>query len=95
MSFFFLFRIEKQALEEYINEGKINQNYKKDIPFAGSKEEHLPQGHYVTNCRDCNFTCHDDCVYPNDDDKAKCCAMKNGKMKFMSYDILHFLIIDK
>ena len=93
MSLFFSFRIEKQALEEYINDGEINKNYEKDIPFAGSKEEYLPQGHYVTNCRDCNFTCHDDCIYSNDSDKAKCSAMNNGKMDFMSFDILHFLVI--
>ncbi|XP_053294116.1 uncharacterized protein LOC128454669 [Pleuronectes platessa] len=32
-------------------------------------------GSYITNCQQCNFTCHDDCVYANDADKIRCCAM--------------------
>ena len=33
------------------------------------------EGRYVTNCQKCNFTCHDSCVYADDNDKHKCSAM--------------------
>jgi GTP-binding protein EngB required for normal cell division len=33
------------------------------------------QGRHVTLCMICNFTCHDNCFFANDADKAKCCAM--------------------
>ena len=36
------------------------------------------KGIYTTNCFKCSYTCHDNCVYPNDEDKINCCAMKNG-----------------
>jgi hypothetical protein len=38
----------------------------------------LPAGKHVTNCLQCNVTCHDDCAYADDSDKMHCCAMRNG-----------------
>ncbi|KAG7525210.1 glutamic acid-rich protein-like [Solea senegalensis] len=32
-------------------------------------------GIYLTNCQQCHFTCHDNCVYANDPDKIHCWAM--------------------
>ena len=34
------------------------------------------QSRYVTNCIVCNFTCHDNCAYANDEDKRRCSAMR-------------------
>ncbi|XP_053279908.1 uncharacterized protein LOC128441827 [Pleuronectes platessa] len=35
---------------------------------------------FITNCQQCNFTCHDDCPYENDADKIHCIAMgRDGK----------------
>lgn len=33
------------------------------------------RGVHVTNCLECNYTCHYNCAYANDDDKHKCSAM--------------------
>lgn len=41
----------------------------------------LPQGKYVTNCLICNFTCHENCDYADDNEKQKCSAMFNGYCK--------------
>ena len=35
------------------------------------------QGIRVTNCLQCNFTCHDNCAFA-DKDKINCCVMRNG-----------------
>ncbi|XP_063712803.1 uncharacterized protein LOC134840727 isoform X3 [Symsagittifera roscoffensis] len=34
-----------------------------------------PEGRHVTNCQNCNRTCHLNCKYSNDDEKRKCSAM--------------------
>ncbi|KAI2624052.1 hypothetical protein GGS21DRAFT_325573 [Xylaria nigripes] len=39
----------------------------------------LPAGKATTLCLDCNFTCHDICVYGDDNDKMNCIAMFDGK----------------
>lgn len=38
----------------------------------------LPRGQHVTNCLQCNVTCHDNCIYADDADKRKCCAMSSS-----------------
>ena len=35
-------------------------------------------GRYAINCRHCNYTCHDNCEYINDEDMHKCSAMDGG-----------------
>ena len=35
----------------------------------------LSPGTHTTNCEDCHFTCHDDCSFDDNDQKAKCTAM--------------------
>jgi len=41
-----------------------------------------PEGTHVTVCLQCNYTCHDNCAFANDSDKARCCAMDpNGNCK--------------
>ncbi|RYP73509.1 hypothetical protein DL770_007759 [Monosporascus sp. CRB-9-2] len=39
----------------------------------------VPEGKATTLCLDCNFTCHEICVYGDDDDKINCIAMTDGK----------------
>ena len=38
----------------------------------------LGRGVYVTNCLQCNYTCHERCKYSDDRDKYRCSAMDNG-----------------
>ena len=69
-------RREKAIYEKYRSDEKTYANYEEDVTVAGSEKEDLPQGTYVTNCRVCNITCHDNCKIPNDEDKAGCAAME-------------------
>ena len=71
-----LCRTEKSIYEKYKSDEKAYANYEVDATVAESEKEDLQQGTYVTNCRVCNVTCHDNCQIPNDDDKAGCAAMK-------------------
>jgi len=34
-------------------------------------------GNITTYCNACDFTCHDNCSYQNDDEKDKCCVILN------------------
>ena len=36
------------------------------------------QGKYTTTCLKCNFTCHKNCAYANDNDKHRCGAMDSS-----------------
>ena len=55
----------------------------KDFKFEADSDvivqiEISEESHYVTNCLNCNHTCHIDCSIPNNDRKMWCCAMSNG-----------------
>ncbi|XP_063404458.1 uncharacterized protein LOC134687928 [Mytilus trossulus] len=49
-------------------EYEVDEDYQEKIDLTG-------KGHFTTNCLTCNFTCHENCVFANDSDKARCCAM--------------------
>ena len=67
------------------NKALIEQNKDFSIPVCITKQRKIdtPPGRYTTNCLNCNYTCHDNCVYSKDEDKKKCCAMddKTGNCK--------------
>ena len=49
------------------------------VTKSESVKTDLPTGVHVTLCSKCNVTCHMGCRIPNDQDKARCCAMdKSG-----------------
>ena len=52
---------------------------KVSVKKSESVKSDLPTGVVVTLCSRCNVTCHMKCKIPNDQDKARCCAMdKSG-----------------
>ena len=63
------------------NKDKINQckdfNYKFKKPEIVKKD--LPKGEHTTTCIICNYTCHYPCYIPDNNDKIRCSAMRNGK----------------
>ena len=61
----------------YEAEAGANKDFEAEVRVAGSKKEDLPQGTFVTNCRVCNITCHDNCGIQNDGEKYYCWAMEN------------------
>ena len=71
-------RREKRILKEREKDILTNKNFEYTVTITKQRKVNLVTGHYVTNCLTCNFTCHDDCIYPNDEDKWRCSAMDNG-----------------
>lgn len=65
-------RCRRQIRENKNFRYQVTENVQEIIDLKGKSQ-------YTTNCLTCNFTCHESCVYANDSDKAKCCAMRNGK----------------
>ena len=55
-----------------------NKNFYYTVEEDTIIHEVLPVGQYVTNCMECNFTCHYPCGINNDRDKHNCAAM-NGR----------------
>lgn len=57
---------------------KSNKDFEYEVEDIRQIKTELEQGYYVTNCLVCNFTCHKNCVYPDNKDKIRCSAMKDG-----------------
>uniref|UniRef100_A0A8C4XCF5 AIG1-type G domain-containing protein n=1 Tax=Erpetoichthys calabaricus TaxID=27687 RepID=A0A8C4XCF5_ERPCA len=72
----------KYALEQHKAEMEANKDFEYEIDVTNPVQELNTSGMYLTNCQNCNFTCHDSCIYANDKDKDKCSAMdKKGYCK--------------
>lgn len=70
-----IFEENKAAIER-------NKNFEYEVSESRQIKTELPTGQHVTNCTNCNFTCHEQCRLPNDDDKKRCVAMDtNGYCK--------------
>ncbi|XP_074544182.1 uncharacterized protein LOC141803951 isoform X1 [Halichoeres trimaculatus] len=70
-----------EKLKAYEAEISRNENFKIKVtvkkPF---QVDFSGTGKYLTNCQQCNFTCHDECIYAADKDKINCSAMgSDGK----------------
>ncbi|XP_061186853.1 uncharacterized protein LOC133194976 [Saccostrea echinata] len=57
---------------------KASKNFKYEAEESTIITERLPPGTHVTNCIQCNTTCHSNCGIPDDDDKRRCCAMDSN-----------------
>lgn len=66
------FEIHKRDIEN-------NKNFEYENIEVKQYRDPLPAGKHVTNCLQCNISCHENCAYADDKDKYKCCAMSNGK----------------
>lgn len=68
----------KEQLEIFTkNKNTIEENQKFEYTVDETKQVmvDLPIGQHVTNCLQCNFTCHEDCKIADDDNKRHCVAM--------------------
>ena len=73
-------RQERQLLKDHEADIITHKDFTYQVHITKQRKIDLPKGRYTTNCLKCNFTCHDDCIYPNDGDKFKCSAMsKQGE----------------
>lgn len=57
------------------NEIEENQNFEYTVNELEQVSEPLPEGQHVTNCLQCNVTCHEKCMIADDDQKQRCWAM--------------------
>ena len=71
-------RREVQVVMDHQNDIDRNQDFTYKIDEDAIVKHDLAPNTYVTNCLNCNLTCHMSCSYSNDDDKHKCSAMDNG-----------------
>ena len=56
-----------------------NKNYTYRVKEETTETEPTEPGQYTSNCTRCNITCCDDCPYNDNDDKRRCCVMRNGR----------------
>jgi GTPase Era involved in 16S rRNA processing len=80
-------RIALDKMADIEEEKKVLKQHEADIianeNFTYTRTEHdvrkvpLQHGVHTTTCLKCNYTCHDNCAYANDDEKSECCVMKN------------------
>ena len=66
-----LLRHNKNLIEQ-------NKDFIISVPVTKQRKVDTPRGQYTTNCLNCNYTCHDNCAYADNEDKKHCCAMRNG-----------------
>lgn len=72
-------RQEENILKQHVTDIETNKSFTYTVEISKPYEENLRgSGIYTTTCLRCNFTCHESCVFANDDDKSHCCAMKHG-----------------
>ena len=79
-------RHEKRIIEQHEVEIEQNKKFEYFVPVMKVEETDLRgTGRHTTTCLKCNFTCHRDCIYANDDDKKSCSAMDtDGNCKVCS-----------
>lgn len=65
-----IFRKHKDDIEN-------NKDFEYEVEETKQHLVDLPRGQHVTNCIQCNVTCHENCAYADDAQKINCCAMSN------------------
>lgn len=68
------------------NEIEYNRNFKCKVHEIRQEKVPLAVGQHVTNCLNCNVTCHDNCTIADDDKKHECSIMNEaGNCKICPY----------
>ena len=68
----------EQILDQHKREVNANKNFNATVIKPKVEEVPLGPGIHTTTCLICNRTCHEDCAYANNSDKASCIAMTDG-----------------
>ena len=67
---------EEKVMRIHESDVMTSQGFKYTVTISKQRRVCLKgRGVHVTNCLQCNYTCHYDCAYANDSDKHKCSAM--------------------
>ena len=73
-----MIRQETDICNQHKANADANEDTEYEVEEQVMKKVQLDPGTYVTNCLNCNRTCHFPCAIPNDDGKAGCAAMRGG-----------------
>ena len=68
-------RQEEQILKKHEAQLRLNQEFTYTIEITKQRKVDLDAGQHVTNCLNCNCTCHYPCFIPKDEEKHSCAAM--------------------
>lgn len=63
-------RDELEIFKKHKDDIENNKDFEYEVEETKQMSINLDQGHHVTNCLQCNFTCHDDCIIADDDNKS-------------------------
>jgi len=76
-------RQEELILQHHEKEIETNKEFSYTVDVTKARKIDLEgTGRHTTTCLNCNFTCHKNCAYSDDSDKALCMAMgENGNCK--------------
>ncbi|XP_062330020.1 uncharacterized protein LOC134030369 [Osmerus eperlanus] len=74
----------QEALENHREAAESNKNFKYNVDVPKIEKVPLKTGIHTTTCRNCNFTCHDNCVYSNDDDKMEARQVRKRRIIIIS-----------
>lgn len=67
-----------KQVEKLKGDVKDNKNFEIEVDDFYTEEIDLKgKGTFTTTCLKCNYTCHNDCSYSDDNDKKYCCAITN------------------
>ena len=71
-------RQEQRILRKREAEILQNEHFTYELTITKQRQVDLPGVVFVTNCLQCNFTCHYPCPIPKDSEKYQCKAMGDG-----------------
>ncbi|XP_039591928.1 uncharacterized protein LOC120515216 [Polypterus senegalus] len=72
-------RQTRDILNKHITDIESNKDFEYEVDVIQRKTESIAgTDEFITNCQKCRFTCHYPCSLPNDENKIKCSAMKDG-----------------
>ena len=66
---------EKRICEQHDADAKANEDTEYEVEESKVVKIDLNPGEFVTNCLECNRTCHYPCYIKKDEKKYKCAAM--------------------
>ena len=76
-----LLKKEVEVVEQHKADIERNKDFTYTIEEDTTIKLELEPKIYVTNCLECNYTCHHPCGIPNDGEKFHCAAMDGGDKK--------------
>ncbi|KAL4453144.1 hypothetical protein ABPG74_015375 [Tetrahymena malaccensis] len=71
-------RKELKFLKDNKDAIEKNKNFQYTYKEQKFRKVDLPAGVYTTTCQTCNRTCHENCVFSDNNDKSRCSAITDG-----------------